>query len=78
MCRGEGCLSGVKTYLPGTVLQGCRLFKGCWNVPAWHCVAGCSSSVGTYLPGTVLQGCSPFKQCQNLPAEHCVVVVQAV
>ena len=78
MCRGAGCLRGVKTYLPGTVLQGCRLFKRCWNLPAGHYVAGCSSSVGTYLPGTVLQGCSLFKQCRNLPAEHCVVVVQAV
>ena len=35
---GAGCLSGVKTYLPGTVLQGCRLFKRCRNLPAGHCV----------------------------------------
>ena len=27
------------TYLPGTVLQGCRLFKRCLNLPAGHCVA---------------------------------------
>ena len=39
-CRGAGCLSGVRTYLPGTVLQGCRLLKLCWNLPAGHCVAG--------------------------------------
>ena len=39
-CRVAVCLSGVGTYLPGTVLQGCRLFKCCWNLPAWHCVAG--------------------------------------
>ena len=39
-CKGAGCLSCVRTYLPGTVLQGCRLFKRCWNLPAWHCVAG--------------------------------------
>ena len=39
-CRGAGCLSNVGTYLPGTVLQGCRR---------------CITSVGTYLPGTVLQ-----------------------
>ena len=39
-CRGPGCLSGVRTYLPGTVLQGCRLFKLCGNLPAEHCVAG--------------------------------------
>ena len=23
----EGCLSGVRTYLPGNMLQGCRLLK---------------------------------------------------
>ena len=27
-------------YLLGTVLQGCRLLKLCWNLPAGHCVAG--------------------------------------
>ena len=31
-------LSGVRTYLPGTVLQWCRLFKQCRNLPAGHCV----------------------------------------
>ena len=36
----EGCLSGVVTYLRGTVLQGCRLFKRCHNLPEGHCVAG--------------------------------------
>ena len=35
---GADCLSGVGTYLPGTVLQGCRLFKQCQNIPAGHCV----------------------------------------
>ena len=25
--RVADCLNGVRTYLPGTVLQGCRLFK---------------------------------------------------
>ena len=35
---GAGCLSDVKTYLPGTVLQGCRLFERCRNLPAVHCV----------------------------------------
>ena len=38
--RGAGCLSGVGTYLPGTVLQCCRLFKKCPKLPALHCVAG--------------------------------------
>ena len=37
-CSGAGCLSNVRTYLPGTVLQWCRLFKGCQNLPAGYCV----------------------------------------
>ena len=35
---GAGWLSSVGTYLPGTVLQWCRLFKQCQNLPAGHCV----------------------------------------
>ena len=39
MCyRVADCLSGVRTYLPGTVLQGCRLHKQYRNLPAGHCV----------------------------------------
>ena len=36
---GAGCLSGVRIYLMGTVLQWCRLFKQCQNLPTEHCVA---------------------------------------
>ena len=39
-CRVAGCLSGVGTFLIGTVLQGYRLFKQCRNLPVGHCVAG--------------------------------------
>ena len=35
---GESCFSNVGVYLPGTVLQCCRLFKQCQNLPAGHCV----------------------------------------
>ena len=35
---GAGCLSGVRTYLPGTVLKGCTLFRQCQKLPARHCV----------------------------------------
>ena len=35
---GADCLSGVGTYLPGTVLQWGRLFKRSRNLPAVHCV----------------------------------------
>ena len=60
--RGAGYLNGVRTYLPGTVLQGCRLLKWYWNLPPGHCVACCRL----------------FKWCQNLPAGHCVAGMQAV
>ena len=53
-CRGAICLSGVITYLQGTVCRG----------------AGCLSLVGTYLPGTVLQGKGLFKLCRNIPTGH--------
>ena len=39
-CSDAGCYSSIGTYLPGIVLQGCRLFKQCWSLPAGHCVAG--------------------------------------
>ena len=35
---GEGCFSNVGVYLPGTMIQWCRLFKLCQNLPAGHCV----------------------------------------
>ena len=38
-CRGADSLSNVGVYLPGTVLQGCRMFQQCLNLPAGHCVA---------------------------------------
>ena len=39
MCySGADCLSNVRTYLPVTVLQWCRLLKKCQKLPAGHCV----------------------------------------
>ena len=38
-CRGADCLSNVGVYLPGTVLQRCRLIQQCLNLPTGHCVA---------------------------------------
>ena len=35
---GAGCLSGVRTFLPATVLQWSRLLKRCQNLPTGHCV----------------------------------------
>ena len=77
---GAGCLSIVRTYLPGTVLQWCRLFKQCQNTCWALCYSGesCFSNVGVYLPGTVLQGCRLFQQCLNLPVGHWVAVMPVV
>ena len=59
-CRSEGCLSGVRTYLPGTVLQGGGQFKGCRNLPTshelWGRGAGCLNGVATYLPALCCKG----------------------
>ena len=49
----EGCLNGIGTYMPGTVLTGCRLFKRSRNLPA----------------STVLQGCRRFKRCRIISAD---------
>ena len=51
-------------------MQGCRLFKRCWNLPPRHCGAGCLNWVWTYLPGTVKQGCRLLKRCQFRPPEQ--------
>ena len=69
----EACLSGVGTYLPGTVGQGCRWFQAVSEPTSqvlFGRAAGCLSGVGTYLRGTVGQGYRLFKQCWNLPSGH--------
>ena len=38
--QGWQAVKAVKTYLLGTELQRCSLFKGCRNLPAGHCLAG--------------------------------------
>ena len=52
-CSGAGCLSNIGTYLPGTVLQWCRMFKQYQNLHAGHCVtvvkAVLAMSEPTYL-----------------------------
>ena len=63
--------------MPGTVLQECRVFKRCQNIPTGHCIAGCLSGVEAYLSGNVLQGCRLFKWCLKLPARHSVAGVLA-
>ena len=81
LCYSDAdCFSNFRTYLPGTLLQWCTLFKRCQN-PYWAlCYSGadCFSHVRTYLPGTMLQWCRLFERCQNLPTRHCVTVFQTV
>ena len=73
-CRGAGCLSSVGTYLPGTVLQGCSMFKRCCNLSAGTVLQGCRmfKQCRNLAASTVLQGCRMLKRCQNLTAGHCV------
>ena len=52
------------------MLQRCRLFKRCQNLPPGHFGAGCLNGVWTYLHGTVEQGCRLFMRCQFLPPEQ--------
>ena len=47
---GADCFSNVRTYLPGTVLQGCRLYKRCQNLPTGHCVTVVQTVLAMSVP----------------------------
>ena len=49
-CRAAGHLSSVKTYLPGNMLQGCRLLKLCRKLPTGHSVAGMQAAEAVLDP----------------------------
>ena len=76
---GADCLSGVGTYLLGTVTVVKAVLAMSESTCRTLCYsdAGCLSNVRNYLLGTMLQGCSLSKQCRNLPAGNCVPVVKA-
>ena len=82
---GADCLSGVRTFPPGTVLQWCRLFKQCRNLPTRHCVTWVQT-VKVVLKPTYQALCysgadclsGVRKQCPSQRAGHCVTVVQTV
>ena len=70
----EGCLNSVRTYMPGTVLQGCSCLSSVTTYLLGTVLQGCSclSGVATYLLGTVLQGCSCLSSVATyLPALCC-------
>ena len=75
---GADCLSGVRTHLPGTMLQWCRLFKQCQNLPAGHCVTVMQTVIAMSEPTCRALCCRLFKWCWNLPAGHCVTVMQTL
>ena len=75
-CRSAGCLSSVRIYLLGTVVQGFRLFKQCQNLPAGHSVAGVQAAKAVLEPTFQALCCRLFKWCLNQPARHCVAGVQ--
>ena len=68
-CSGAGCLSIVGTYLPGTVLQWCRLFKQCLNLPAGHCVA-VVQAVQKVLERTCQALCNSGAGCLSIIRTH--------
>ena len=70
---GADCLSGVRTYLPGTVLHWCRLFKQYPNLLAGHCVTVVKTIYAVWEPT-----CRALCYSCNLPTGHCVTVVQTV
>ena len=52
------------------MLQGCRLFKGCRNLPVGTVLQGCRlfKPCRNLSAGTVLHGCRLFKRCGNISA----------
>ena len=79
-CRGAGCLSGVRTYLQGTVCRGAGCLRGVGTNLPGTVLQGCRLLMQSqkYLPGTVLQGCRLLMQSKNLPDWHCAAGMQAV
>ena len=70
---GADCLSGVGTFLLGTVLQWGRLFKGCQNLPAVHCVTEVKAVLAmseSTCQALCYSGEDCVKKCQNLPTGH--------
>ena len=80
-CRGAGCFSNHRTYLPGSVLQWCRLFERCRNLPAVHCVT-VVKAVLAMLESTCQALCYSGKSCLSSVRTNitgtCVAGVQTV
>ena len=74
LLQGCSCLSGVATYLLGTVLQGCSLLKQCHNPICRHCAAGVQlfKCCLKLISSTVMQVCSCFSGVETyLPGLCC-------
>ena len=78
---GADCLSGVRTYLPGTVLQWGRLFKWCQNLPAVYCVTVMKAVLAMW-ESTCQALCYSVKDCLRCVRTYlpgtCVAGVQTV
>ena len=79
LCYSDaGCLSNVRNYLPGTVMQGCRLFKRCQNLPAGHCVTVVKAALAMSEP-TCYALCCRGADCISVVGTYLPgTVVQAV
>ena len=55
-----GCLSGVRTYVPGTLRQGCKLSKRSQNLPPGHYGAGLEAVKVVSEPIFWAKGCKLF------------------
>ena len=78
---GADCLSDVGTYLPGTVLQWCRLFKRTQNLPAGYCFTGVQAVKAMLEPtcrAMCYSGAGCLSSVRTYMPGHCVTVVQAV
>ena len=75
------CLSGVGTYLQGTVLQWGRLFKQCRNLPAVHCVTVVKAVLAmseSTCQALCYSGAGCLRSVRTYLLGTCVTVVQTV
>ena len=61
---GADCFSNVSSYLPCTVLQLCRLFKWCQNLPTGPCVTVVQTVLAMSVP-TCRALCYSCADCFN-------------
>ena len=73
---GADCLRRVGTYPQHTVLQWCRLFKQCQNLPAGHCVTVVKAVLAMSEPTCQALCCSGAGYLSNVRTYLLVTVLQ--